>query len=137
MAFTFQFSQQFLDNAKKKQNTGNVNTQSQVATPKEAPVKSITDPRYIRSMFLKTYLQSFLAWMYKQNPEFAYYLREDEIVTWFMHNMKHPEWFEEESKKDVFKLVADCTDYVRQNMNSADTFTIRTVIECRIKEVQN
>lgn len=134
MAFTFQFSQQFLDKAKEKQNQ--IPTKQTPKKSEESPVKSITDPRYIRDTFLKNYLQSFLAWMYKQNPEFAYYLREDEIVTWFMHNIKHPEWFNEEEKKDIFKLVADCTDYIRQNMNNADTFTLRMAITCRIKEVQ-
>lgn len=76
-----------------------------------------------------------MKWTYNQNPEFAMYLNEDELTTWYIKNMKHPEWFIQEESKDFLNLVADMTDYIRQYKDSAQTFIQTDEIQCTLKEV--
>ena len=97
---------------------------------------SVKRPRtYNREIFLKEYLQSLLKWTYNQNPEFAMYLKEDELTTWYIKNMKHPEWFTQEESGDFLSLVADMTDYIRQYKDSAQTFIQTDEVQCTLKEV--
>lgn len=97
---------------------------------------SVKRPRtYNREIFLKEYLQSLMKWTYNQNPEFAMYLNEDELTTWYIKNMKHPEWFIQEESKDFLNLIADMTDYIRQYKDNAQTFIQTDEIQCTLKEV--
>lgn len=93
--------------------------------------------KYSYSTYLKAYLQSLMKWTFEQNPEFAEYLQEDELATWYIHNMKHPKWFIYEFKKNPFKLVSDMTDYIRYYKDSASTYKILINVSCKIPEVNS
>lgn len=109
----------------------------QVVVPVRSENKeiSIKSPKYDRTSFLLNYIQSLLKWTYTENPEFSKYLEEDELVTWYVHNMRHPLWFNQELKSDGFHLVADITDYVRQHKDDAELYDIVDTIHCTVKEV--
>lgn len=96
---------------------------------------SIKSPKYDRTSFLLNYIQSLLKWTYTENPEFSKYLEEAELVTWYVHNMRHPLWFNQEMESDGFHLVADMTDYVRQHKDDAELYDIVDTINCTVKEI--
>lgn len=113
------------------------NKVEQVVVPIRSENKeiSIKSPKYDRTSFLLNYIQSLLKWTYTENPEFSKYLEEDELVTWYVHNMRHPLWFNQELETDGFRLIADITDYVRQHKDDAELYDIVDNIKCTVKEV--
>ena len=126
-------------NQNKSQTTSSQPKIEQVIVPVKPETKglSIKSPKYDRSSSLLNYLQSLLKWTYKENPEFSRYLEEDELVTWYVHNMQHPQWFKEELETDGFHLIADMTDYVRQHKDDAELYDIVDKVHCNVAEVNN
>ncbi len=64
------------------------------------------------STSLKIYLQSFLAWIKYQNPDFEKYIRPEEAANYFINGLEHPLWFSLYLKRHPFETIAEVTQYL-------------------------
>lgn len=72
--------------------------------------------------FLKRYLQSYLSWLYLQNPEFSKTLTAEECTNFFLNEVVHPIWFQVYLKHRPLKLMSHINQYFVHNKDSAHLF---------------
>lgn len=63
------------------------------------------EARKIRRTCLKEYIQSYVNWLYAQNEDFSNTLTHEEIVNYFLNELRHPLWFRLFLKADSFNLI--------------------------------
>lgn len=77
------------------------------------------DPRKVRRQCLREYIQSYVGWLYAQNPDFAETLTHEEIVNYFLENVRHPIWFRLFLKVDPFNVIVRVDSEIRKYTNYA------------------
>lgn len=88
-------------------------------------------------VMIKTYLQSYLFWMSKQNPSFASTCSPDEISNYFFHSISHPLWFMKLMEKQSFKMMILIDNYFRKYMNHAELFNFSMLIVPKVPAPYN
>lgn len=64
-------------------------------------------------LILKKYMQSYLKWLYFQNPSCHKNLTQEEIVNYFFNKIEHPVWF----KEPTFASMVEITEYFKQHLS--------------------
>ena len=72
-----------------------------------------------------TYYQSYLKWMYKQNPKFAENLTLEENVNYFLQELNHPFWFRVRLKESSMDVQTQVTEYFKEYSKDANQFDYR------------
>lgn len=71
---------------------------------------------------LKSYLHSFLKWLYVQNHHFSETLTNEEIVNYFLQELCHDSWFESYLSHDSLKRVSDIYEFIAEFKSEALMF---------------
>ena len=77
------------------------------------------DPRKVRRQCLREYIQSFVVWLYTQNSDFAESLTHEEIINYFLEDLRHPLWFRLFLKVDPFNVIVRVDSEIRKYINHA------------------
>ena len=77
------------------------------------------DPRKVRRQCLREYIQSFMIWLYTQNPDFSNLLSQEEIVNYFLEDLRHPLWFRLFLKVDPFNVIVRVDSEIRKYIHHA------------------
>lgn len=75
-------------------------------------------------VFFKRYLQSYLKWMYEQNPNFAKYLSTDEVVNFLLQNFVHPIWLQVMIRRKPDRILIEIADYIKKYSCNAEQMEI-------------
>lgn len=75
-------------------------------------------------VFFKRYLQSYLKWMYEQNPNFAKYLSTDEVVNFLLQNFVHPIWLQVMIQRKPDRILIEIADYIKKYSCNAEQMEI-------------
>lgn len=71
---------------------------------------------------LKSYLHSFLKWLYVQNHHFSETLTNEEIFNYFIQELNHDSWFESYMAHDTLKRVSDIYEFFAEFKSEALMF---------------
>lgn len=77
---------------------------------------------------LTAFLQSYLHWMWLQNPRLDEYLTTDEIVNYLFHQMELPVWFQLLQRNQPWDLMTTVHRLIASNKHRADTFTLQMAV---------
>lgn len=80
---------------------------------------------------LKLYIQSFLHWLFVQNPNMLEW-KNDEIANYMLQNFNHPNWFYFMYKKDAFNTLIEVEEIISACKNNADAYEPAFVISPKI-----
>lgn len=72
----------------------------------------------------KEYLQSYLAWMYKQNTSFYITLTQDEIVNYFLHEIHLPKEIQDFIHINPLKTLSNTYEYIARYKDKTSIFTV-------------
>lgn len=72
----------------------------------------------------KEYIQSYLAWIYKQNKFFYLTLTEDEIVNYFLHEIQLPKEVLDFIHISPLKTLSTTYEYISRYKDKTSIFTI-------------
>lgn len=75
-------------------------------------------------VFFKRYLQSYLKWMYEQNPNFAKYLSTDEVANFLLQNFVHPIWLQVMIRRKPDRILIEIADYIKKYSCNAEQMEI-------------
>ena len=75
-------------------------------------------------VFFKRYLQSYLKWMYEQNPSFAKYLSVDETTNFLLQNFVHPIWLQVMIQRKPDRILIEIADYIKKYSCNAEQMEI-------------
>lgn len=75
-------------------------------------------------VFFKRYLQSYLKWMYEQNPNFAKYLSTDEVTNFLLQNFVHPIWLQVMMQRKPDRILIEIADYIKKYSCNAEQMEI-------------
>lgn len=75
-------------------------------------------------VFFKRYLQSYLKWMYEQNPNFAKYLSIDEVTNFLLQNFVHPIWLQVVMQRKPDRILIEIADYIKKYSCNAEQMEI-------------
>lgn len=79
------------------------------------------DSKY-REHQLKSYLHSFLKWLYVQNHHFHETLTNEEIFNYFIQELSHDAWFESYISYDTLKRVSSIYEFFAEFKTEALMF---------------
>lgn len=79
----------------------------------------------------KIYVQSYLRWLYEQNPDFSVYLTTEEITNYLLQEIVHPIWFEVMLHREGLRMMADITFYLNKYKSHAHQMSYRIPIVTR------
>lgn len=71
---------------------------------------------------LKSYLHSFLKWLYVQNHYFSETLTNEEIVNYFIQELNHESWFNSYLSHNSLKGVSDIYEFIANFKSEALMF---------------
>lgn len=97
-------------------------TTSQDPVGIRAHKKSYTSADF--KVFFKRYLQSYLKWMYEQNPNFAKYLSTDEVTNFLLQNFVHPIWLQVMIQRRPDRILIEIADYIKKYSCNAEQMEI-------------
>lgn len=69
--------------------------------------------------YTKKYFQSYLAWLYEQNTEFAVYLHAEELTNFFVQEIQHPLWFQLFLQYEPLAMLAEINQYMERYKQEA------------------
>lgn len=107
-----------------RKNIQNQNSMSQESLNAgiRAHKKSYTSADF--KVFFKRYLQSYLKWMYEQNPNFAKYLSTDEVTNFLLQNFVHPIWLQVMIQRKPDRILIEIADYIKKYNCNAEQMEI-------------
>lgn len=72
---------------------------------------------------IKQFLQSYLRWLYDENPNFTTNLTNDEITNYFLNKIHLPVWLNEKlTSNQSFSTIAKIAEYLARYKNDAFLF---------------
>lgn len=85
---------------------------------RQQPTKSFNENDF--DIYFKKYIQSYLRWMYEQNPYFFEYLTTVEIVNFFMSEFYHPVWLQLKLNTESLNTMTELTDYIKKYAKNSE-----------------